>query len=200
MAERGRPQRPSPLDRHGDAEGAEHGLERQTDRFDRRAHECDLVRRHTRADRGEHLLGRELERPAEAGAFEEPDRAVERGDVRPVGEHHSLQMGETGREELLRTWRELDDVAAGEPREILDEGPKRGVDRAARLVRDREVHLRAGGERLEDAPLDARQVFEPVDEDRSACPRAEIAGQPVERTAAKRGTVPRVPPIELVVQ
>ncbi len=106
-------------------------------------------------------------------------------------------MRERGREELLGAWRKLDDGLAGERREIVDRPAERRVDGAAGLVGDRHVHLRARGERLEQAPLDAGEVLEAVREDRAVCPGPEIARQPLYGAAAKHATVPSVDALQL---
>ena len=113
----------------------------------------------------EHLLGDELERAADAGALEEPNRRrrAARG-VGVVGEQRALEVRERRREELGRARRELDDVVAGERREVVGGAPQRRVHRAPRLVRQRDVHLGASGERLEQPPLGAGQVLEAVRE------------------------------------
>ena len=58
------------------------------------------------------------------------------------------------------------------------------------LVRQRDRHLRAPRERLEQPPLRAGQVLESVGEDRSAVPRVELRSKPLDRTAPKQVAIP----------
>ena len=138
------------------------------------------------ADELEHGLGDELERGTAAGSLEEANRAVERGRRGAVVEEVALEVSEPGRQVGVGAGAELDDVAAGERGEVVDRPRERGERRAARLVRERHVHLAAGRKRLDQAPLRARQILEAVGEDRSAVPGAELASS----AARPRGGAP----------
>ena len=88
-------------------------------------------------------------------------------------------------------------IDAGERREILLRAAKRGERRPRRLVGQRDRHRRAPGERLEQPPLDARQVLEPVSEDGPAVPRAKFGTEPLDSAATEQVAVPETEPVEL---
>ena len=132
--------------------------------------------------------------PAPSSQRSEPSSGERRG---VVGEQRPLDVRERRREELLGAWRELDHGLAGERGEIVDRPAERRVDGAAGLVGDRHVHLRARGERLEQAPLDAGEVLEAIREDRAVSPGPEIARQPLHGAAPKHAAVPSVDAVQL---
>ena len=197
VAVRRRPEPRTTLECHRHADRRERGPEREPDRVDGRTDDRDLVGRRPRSDLDEHRLRDELERAAGTGSLEPAQRAVERRAPGRFGEQRPLDVRERRREELLGAWRKLDDVLAGERGEIVDRPAERRVDGAAGLVGDRHVHLRARGERLEQAPLDAGEVLEAVREDRAVCPGPEIARQPLYGAAPKHATVPSVDAVQL---
>ena len=141
------------------------------------------------ADELEHGLGDELERGATAGSLEEAHRAVERRRRGGVVEEVALEMSEARRQVGVRARSELDDVAARERAEVGDRPRQRGERGPARLVRQRDVHLTARRERLDQAPLRSRQVLEAVREDRSAVPRPELARQPLDGPPANHAAI-----------
>ena len=61
------------------------------------------------------------------------------------------------------------------------------------LVRDRDRHVRARGERLDQRPLGSGQVLEPVGEDGLPTPGSEIALDPLGRAAAHAVPIPESP-------
>ena len=75
---------------------------------------------------------------------------------------------------------------------------ERGVDGAARLVRQRDMDVGARRERLEEAPLGAGEVLEAVCEHRAVAPRPEVAGQPLDAPATEHPAIPCIEPVELV--
>ena len=94
--------------------------------------------------------------------------------------------------------RKLFDLPARERGEILLRAAQRRERGAAGLVRKRNRHLCAPGQRLEQPPLRAGQILESVGEDRSAIPRIELRPKPLDRTASKQVAVPQAEPIELL--
>ena len=87
--------------------------------------------------------------------------------------------------------------AAGERREILLRAPERREGGAAGLVGERDRHLRARGERLEQPPLGAGQVLEAVGEHRPPVPGVELRAQALDRAPAEQVAVPEPEPVEL---
>ena len=171
---------PSSAIRH--AERAERRLERRAPAVDAREDDADALRRDAAAQQREQLLADELERAARAGTFEEANRAVYRHRLRRhVGEQRSLEM----RERRLRGFAHRAPAAprcrpASRERSSAVRAQRR-EPRTARLVRQRDADVDARGERLEQRPLRAREVFEAVGEHRLAVPRVEIrlrAAQP----------------------
>ena len=84
MPERRRPERRAALESDRHADGGEGRSECEPDRVDRRADDCDLVRRRSRTDMRERGLGDQLERPARSCPLEPADRPVERDVLRGV--------------------------------------------------------------------------------------------------------------------
>jgi len=82
------------------------------------------------------------------------------------------------------------DVAGGQAGEILGRPPERGEYRPSRLVRQRDCDLGPRGQRLEQRPLRAGEVLEPVGEDRLAVPRFEVGPQSLDGVTAQQATVP----------
>src|SRR5205814_4864190 len=74
----------------------------------------------------------------------------------------------------------------GQRREIFGCGPEGRERNAPRLVRKRDVNVRAAGERLEERPLRGGQVLESVGEDGLTVPGVEIALQAIGCAAASR--------------
>ena len=165
------------FDRIRHAEGAERGLELGPLAFHARADDKDLLRPRPAADELEHLVGQQLERSARSGSLEEADRSVERrAGGGPVREQVPLEMGEGGRRDLVIAWRELLDASGRERAQVVGRAPQRLERSAIRLVRERDRDLGAAGEGVQERPLCAGQVLEPVREDRPARPRVELAG------------------------
>ena len=87
-------------------------------------------------------------------------------------EQRALEVRERRVRVLGRPRRELLDRPVGERRQIGRRARERGEGEPARLVGQRDEHLGAAGERLEERPLGAGQVLEAVREDRLAVPGA----------------------------
>ena len=187
------------LERVRDTERAEDGLERRAPALERIADDRDRVGRGAAADQLEELLGHELERAARARSLEEADRPLEvRRLVARLLEERALEVRERGRVGAgAGGGRQLLDPPVGEAREVLGRPAQRGKGHAARLVRQRDAHLRATGERLEERPLGAGQVLEAVREDRPPAPRGEVGREPLGGTAAQHVAVPRGETVEL---
>ena len=98
-------------------------------------------------------------------------------------------MSKTGRQVGVRARSELDDVTARERSEIGDRPRQRGKRGPARLVRQRDVHLAARCERLDQAPLRSRQILEAVREYRGAVPRPELARQALDGPPANHAAI-----------
>ena len=82
----------------GDAEPAEHRLERRAPAVERRRDQRDLLGRRARRGSARSSSADELEGPARAGAFEEADGGIElRRAVRRLSEERALEMGERRR-------------------------------------------------------------------------------------------------------
>ena len=191
------------LDRVRNAESDERGVERRAPAVDRRADDGDLLGRRARAQEREHLVGEQLERPAQACALEEPERAVQprrRRDppvpVRGLAEEPALEVSQH-RRARGRVRRELLDLL-GERGEVLGGTRERGERVASRLVRERDGHVRSGRERLEQRPFGSGQVLEAVREDRAPVPGVELAGQTLGSTAPLELAVGEAEPFELL--
>ena len=117
--------------------------------------------------------------------------------ARPRAEERALQVGEHGRARLAAR-RQLLDPPLGEAREVVGRARERGEGVPAGLVRQRDRHLGARGERLEQRPLGAGQVLEAVREHRPRLPGAEVAGGALGRVAALELAVPEPEPVELL--
>ena len=187
------------VDRVRDAEGAQHRLERAADPLVARHHEPDPLGRHAAAGEREHLLGDELERAAASGSLEEAHHTVERRCFsRLVGEQRPLEMRERRRRDRSVARRQLLDVAGGQAGEILGRPTERGEDRPSRLVRQRDRDLGPRGQRLEQCPLRAGEVLEPVGEDRLALPGVEVGPQALDGVTAQQAAIPARQAVELV--
>ena len=186
------------VDGVGDAERAEHRLERAADPLVSRHDEPDPLRRHAAADEREHLLSHELERAATAGSLEEADHAVERRRLtRLVGEERPFEMRERRRRDRPVSRRQLLDGTRGETGEILGRPPQRREDRASRLVRERDGDLGSRSQRLEQRPFGTGQVLEAVREDRLAVPGVEVDAEALDRMTAQQAAIPAPEPVEL---
>ena len=198
VAERRRRQANAAVDRVRDAGRPEGGLERRAPAVDAGDDERDLLGRHAVAQQVEHLVGDELERAARARALEEADGA---GDRRRIGgrvlEQVALEPGERGRRVLGRARLELARAPVRERGEILGRALERRERGAAGLVRQRDVDLRAAGERLEQRPLRGGEVLEAVGEDGLAVPGVELALDALARAAAQQVAVPEADAVEL---
>ena len=115
MAERRGGQPRARLDGIWDPERAEHRLERRAPAIDRGYDERNLLGRRPVAQEREQLFADELERPADARAFEEPNGAVDRDRRRrTLGEQRALELRERRRAVLGGARRELLRPAVGE--------------------------------------------------------------------------------------
>ncbi len=94
--------------------------------------------------------------------------------------------------------RQLLDVAGGQAGKILGRPTERGEDRPSRLVRQRDRDLGPRGQRLEQRPLRAGEVLEPVGEDRLAVPGVEVRPQALDGVTAQQAAVPARQAVELV--
>src|SRR5207248_9467051 len=144
-----------------------------------------------------HLLGDELQRAAQARAFEEAERAVERRRRCGLAAQAPLEMRENRLPGLL-AGSQLLDGSGGQRAQVLGGAGERREGVAARLVGKRDREVAAGGERLDERPLGAGQVFEPVGEHRAAVPGVELAGDAAGRVAALELAVPEPEPVELL--
>ena len=188
------------LDGEGDAERAEHRLDRGARALDGRDHERDLLQRDAGGGELPNLLRDELERAARAGRLEEADRAVERRRVgrRIVVEEVPLEVRERRRRVLPRARGKLLDRAAGQRRKILLRPAQRREGGTARLVGQRDRDLRARGQRLQQPPFGSRQVLEPVREHGPAVPRVELRREPLDGAPAEQVAVPEADRVELL--
>ena len=187
-----------PFERVGHAERREGRVERRAPALERRADDRDLVRRRAVAQQREDLVRDELERAADAGALEEAQRAVQlRALARLGAEERALQVGEHRRARLAAR-RELLDPPLGQPGEVVRGARERGEGVAAGLVRQRDGHLGARCQRLEQRPLGAGQVLEAVREHRPRLPGAEVAGGALGGVPALELAVPETEPVELL--
>ena len=76
---------------------------------------------------------------------------------------------------------QLLDPVSRERCQVLGRPAQRRERRAALLVGERDGHVGATGERLEQGPLRCSEVFEPVGEHRLAAPRREVASETLDR-------------------
>src|SRR6185437_9282543 len=154
LPERRLPQPQPALERVRDAERRERRVERRAPALERGADDRDLLGGRAVAEQREDLVRDQLERAADAGPFEEAQRTVELG--RALGlrvlEQVTLEVRQH-RRTRLRPGRQLLDAAVREPGEVLRRARERGERVASRLVRERDGHIRAGSERLEQGPL-----------------------------------------------
>ena len=198
MPQRGLTEAKLAVDGVRDAERAEDRLERAANPVVARHDQADPLGRHPAAGEREHLLPDQLQRSAAAGAFEEPDRAVQRRrPTRVVREQRALEMGERRGSERGVARRQLLDPSRSESGEILGRSAQRGERRPGRLVGERDRYLRARSKRLEERPLRAGEILEAVGEDRLAVPRVEVGLQALDRVAAEQAAVPPLEPVEL---
>ena len=86
----------------------------------------------------------------------------------------------------------------GQRGQVLGGARERGEGIPAGLVRERDRHLGAACEGLEQRPLGAGQVLEAVREDRPAVPGTELSGDPLGRVAAFELAVPEAAAVELL--
>ncbi len=186
------------LERVGDAGGAERRLQRAGEAVDARADDGDRLGREAAAQQVEDLVRRQLERSARARALEEADRAA---DIdrrrRRVGEERALEMGERRVGDFVEARRQFLDPAVREPCEVLDRPLDGRERRSARLIGNRDRHVGAAGERLQQPPLGAGQVLEAVRVDGATLPGGEVAADPLSRARPQQVAVPEPRPIEL---
>ena len=198
LAERRSVEPEAPFDRVGDAERAECGLDRAPVALQRGDDERDLLGRGAGAEQREQLLGHELERASRAGALEEAHRTLERRRVRVrLGEERPLEVRERRPRERVVGRRQLLDPAAGERRQVVGGAAEAREDRAPGLVRERDGHVGAARERLEQAPLGRGQVLEAVGEDGRAAPGLQLARHPLGRAPLLQLAVGEAEPLEL---
>src|SRR5436190_4438463 len=197
LAERRLPQLRTPFERVRDPERRERGVERRAPAVERGTDDADLLGRRSGPQQAEDLLGEELERAAQARAFQESERAVERrGFAGRLSEQRALQVREDRparrrvRRELLAVFRE--------GVQVVRSARERGERVASRLVRQRNGDFRAGGQRLEERPFGAGQVLEAVREDGPAVPGVQLARDALRGVPALELAVPEAEPVELV--
>src|SRR5207237_10321419 len=99
--------------------------------------------------------------------------------------------------ELGLTRRQRLDPSGSEPCEVLGRLLERRGYGAAGLVRQRHGDVGPAGQRLEQRPLCARQVFESVGVDGAAVPGGEVARNTLRGAAALEIAVPELEAIEL---
>ena len=128
-------------------------LEREPRPLDGRTDDRDLLRRSPPRIRARISSATSSRVPRVPAPSRNRIDAVEWAARRIVGEQLPLEMRDRGRQELARPRRELDDVAAGERREVVDGSPQGRVGGSPRLVRQGDVNLGARGERLEQPPF-----------------------------------------------
>ena len=148
------------------------------------------------AEERQRLVGDELERPPQARAFEEAQRSVQRRRIAGLTEEGTFQVREHrparggARRQLLGR--------VGQRGQVLGGARERGEGIPAGLVRERDRHLGAAREGLEQRPLGAGQVLEAVRKDRPAVPGTELSGDPLGRVAAFELAVPEAAAVELL--
>ena len=98
---------------------------------------------------------------------------------------------------LGRARRQLLDAPGRERREIVRGPLQRREHLTPRLVRERDLHVGAARERLEQRPLGARQVLEPVREDGLAVPRIEVGLESLGGAPAQQVEIPEREAVEL---
>ena len=82
--------------------------------------------------------------------------------------------------------------------EVLGRPPQRGERGPAGLIRERDGHLGARGQCLEQRPFRAREVFEAVGEDRLPVPGVEIPTEALDGATPQQTAVPTPESLELV--
>ena len=123
LSEGRRAERRPPLERHRNSERGERCRERQAHALHRCTNDPDLLGRGAAADEPEHLLADELVGAACARALQPADRALQGNSPRRVREERPLEVGQVRRQELLGAGRQLDDVVAGDRRQVVDRPP-----------------------------------------------------------------------------
>ena len=187
------------LERVGDAERREGGVERRAPALQRGADDRDLLRGSAVAQKAEGLVGHQLERAADPCAFEESEGAVElrRALGRLRAEEEALELPQD-RRARVGARRQLLDPTVGEAGQVVGRTSERREGVPAGLVRQRDGHLCPRGESLEQGPLGAGQILEAVGEDRARLPGREVAGRALGGVATLELTVPEAEPVELV--
>ena len=199
LAELGLREPQAALDRERDPQRRERRLERRPHTLDARADDRDLFRAHAGAQQGENLLADELVGDARAGSLEEAKLAGERRRLgRIVDEERAFEIGQSRLRPVGPAGRQFLDPAAAEGREVGRRPLERGEGGAAGLVRKRDGELGTRGEPLEQRPLGAGQILEPVREDRAPAPGGELVGDPGGRVPPLVVTVPEAEPVELL--
>ena len=117
--------------------------------------------------------------------------------VGPVLEERPLEVRERRMSDVGERGRKLGRGPIREASEIGGRALERGERGPSGLVRQRDVHLGATCERLEQAPLGTGQVFEPVGVHRLAVPGLEIAREPLDRPPPDEPSIPAAEPVEL---
>ena len=98
---------------------------------------------------------------------------------------------------LGRARRQLLDAPGRERREIVRGALQRREHLTPRLIRERDLHVGAPRERLEQRPLRARQILEPVREDGLAVPRIEVGLESLGGAPAEQVEIPEREAVEL---
>ena len=147
----------------------------------RRQHDQQVVRRDACAQRPRGLGGDRARLARGARDLEQPDAAVgQRRRIGPAGrEQPALERDQ--RVALDVAARRKLDVLGGARGEPLERRGGRGEGVPARLERQRDGHLRARRDRLDERALGRTELLEPVHEQRRATPGCELARDPAAR-------------------
>ena len=187
------------LDAVRDAERAKRRLERSAPAVDRRTDDGDLLRGGAVPEQVEDLVADQLEQPTGARRLEKPQCPLERRGSRPlVDVELSLEIRELRPSKAVGRRRQFLDPPLGDPREIRRGSLERVECDAPGLVGERDRHVHARGQRLDQRPLRARQVLEAVRIHGRAVPGAEIPRSAIGPVTPLAVAVADTEPIELV--
>ena len=179
----------------------EHGLGGRSPPLDRVADDADPVGWNAATEQLEDLVGDQLERSPGARPFEEPDGTGRIGPGRqPRRRTACVPGGRAPRAvSVSRTWCNS------------TTSPAASLARSSTVVRREANAARPGSYGIETVtsvraasassrrPLGARQILEPVGEDRRVAPRLELTREPVDGLPAHRLAIPRLQLVEPVV-
>ena len=199
LAERGLREAQAAFDREWDPQRRERGFERRPHPLDARADDRDLLGPHAGTQQVENFLADELVGDARAGSLEEAQLTGERRRLgRLVDEERAFEIGEARLRPVRPAGRQLLDPAAADGGKI-GRRPLEGHEGGASwLVRKRDGQLGTRCQALEQRPLGAGQILEPVRKDRAAVPGAELVGDAAGRVPPLVIAVPEAEPLELL--